>query len=143
MARVRRLDRGATAVEFSLLTIPFMLLVLGIIQYGFYFWTAETANSAAREGARRVVVGDCWNDADLETFVAGHAPRATGAQATVGGAPIAGVSGLQTGDMVVVTVTADAETLGFWPLPGGGTVSRTYDAHLEVRTQSAPADDAC
>ena len=57
----RRNQRGAAAVEFALVLPIFIFLVFGIIQYGFYFWTAETANSAAREAARRVVVGANWS----------------------------------------------------------------------------------
>ena len=71
----RRNQRGAAAVEFALVLPIFIALVFGIIQYGFYFWTAETANSAAREAARRVVVGDCWDTTKMTNYVRTQSPR--------------------------------------------------------------------
>ena len=55
----RRLERGASAVEFALISLPLMTLMLGMLQYGWYFFSAQSASSAARESARRLVVGDC------------------------------------------------------------------------------------
>ena len=56
----RRDDRGASAVEFALVVPFFVLLVFGIIQYGWYFYVAETASGAASNVTRRLAVGDCW-----------------------------------------------------------------------------------
>ena len=66
-------EDGAAAVEFGLLIIPFAAILFGLIQFGWYFWTAETTNSAAREVARRVVVGDCWVAGDRDAFADTHA----------------------------------------------------------------------
>ena len=53
-----RRDDGAAAVEFalvgSLLLIP---IVLAILAFGFYFFSATTVNSAVRDGARTAAVG--------------------------------------------------------------------------------------
>jgi Flp pilus assembly protein TadG len=58
MARCKRLracaDRGAAAVEFALVSIPLLLLVAGIIQFGFVFYSQITITQTAREGARLV-----------------------------------------------------------------------------------------
>jgi len=35
--RVERGERGAAAVEFALVSIPAIVLVLGAIQFGWYF----------------------------------------------------------------------------------------------------------
>jgi len=55
MSRLRRLkrsERGAELIEFAL-TLPLMLLlVLGIIEFGFLFQEFEVVTNAAREGAR-------------------------------------------------------------------------------------------
>lgn len=48
----RRGDDGAAAVEFALISIPLLVLVLGIIQFGFIFYSQIMLSQAAREGAR-------------------------------------------------------------------------------------------
>ena len=54
-------DAGAAAVEFALVLVLFLTLVFGVIQYGYYFLQANSAETAAREGARAAAVGvtDC------------------------------------------------------------------------------------
>ena len=44
--------RGQSLVEFSLVLTPLMLVLLGIIQFGFIFNSYVTMTNAAREGAR-------------------------------------------------------------------------------------------
>lgn len=48
----RRGERGQSLVEFSLILGPLMLLLLGIVQFGFIFNTYVTLTNAAREAAR-------------------------------------------------------------------------------------------
>lgn len=57
-ARQRSDDTGAVAVEFALLLIPLLLIVFGVINFGFVFSQQSTLNNAVREGARRAVVND-------------------------------------------------------------------------------------
>ena len=45
-------ERGAAAVEFALILPLFLLLVLGTIDFGYYFFVSEVVTNAAREGAR-------------------------------------------------------------------------------------------
>ena len=45
-------ERGQSLVEFSLILGPLMLLLLGIVQFGFIFNTYVTLTNAAREAAR-------------------------------------------------------------------------------------------
>jgi Flp pilus assembly protein TadG len=51
-ARGRGRGRGQSLVEFSLVLAPLMLVLLGIIQFGFIFNSYVTMTNAAREGAR-------------------------------------------------------------------------------------------
>jgi Flp pilus assembly pilin Flp len=54
---------GAAAVEFALLLPLLVLLLFGFIQFGLAFNTRIQATNAAREAARRAVVGiDNWGD---------------------------------------------------------------------------------
>jgi Flp pilus assembly protein TadG len=61
-------DRGAELIEFALV-FPLLLLVLfGIMDFGFLFQRYEVLTNAAREGAR-VAVLDGYQKADIEARV--------------------------------------------------------------------------
>lgn len=65
----RRGDRGAAAVEFAIVLPLFLTLVLGTIDFGYFFYVSEVVTNAAREGARAgsvadPVTGDPVGDAD-------------------------------------------------------------------------------
>ena len=132
----RRREDGAAAVEFALVLPIFVFLLFGVIQFGFYFWTAETANSAAREAARRVVVGDCWDSTKMTNYVKSQAPQASSATKSVGDP-----STLAVGNTITITVTANSNILNFFPVPN--TVTREYVARMEVNQKSTAANDTC
>ncbi len=48
----RHRERGAAAVEFALVLIPLLLIILGTIDWGYYFYVREVVADAARAGAR-------------------------------------------------------------------------------------------
>ena len=48
----RRDDTGAVAVEFALLLPLLLLLVLGTIQYGSYFYSTQAGSDIARDASR-------------------------------------------------------------------------------------------
>jgi Flp pilus assembly protein TadG len=48
--------RGQSLVEFALVLMPLLLILLGIIQFGFIFNAQVTITNAAREGARTATV---------------------------------------------------------------------------------------
>jgi Flp pilus assembly protein TadG len=131
--RRKRDEGGAAAVEFALILPIFLTLVFGMIQFGFYFWTAESANSSARETARRIVVGHCWGASDRDTFAKGHAPRMTGS-VTVSPPPVNDMAG----DPITVTVKADGNIFSLFPLPANGVITREYDAFMEVDAVADP-----
>ena len=49
-----RRERGQALVEFSLVVVPFLFLVLAIIQFAFVFQAWITLNSAVRDASREV-----------------------------------------------------------------------------------------
>lgn len=127
-------EDGAAAVEFALVLPILVALLLGIIQLGWYFFVANSASGAAREAARRVVVGDCWNDDSYPTrfkgFVAGQAPTTT--DATYSPADL-NPDTVKVGDPVTIKVIADASIINF--IPGfPSTVTREFTARLEDKT---------
>ena len=131
-------QRGAAAVEFALVMIPLIALLLGSIQFGFYFFTAQSASSAARETARRLVVGDCddatSNTALAKTYAENQANVMNlqlqyGSQG-VGEDEVAGNGELPAvGQVLRVKVVADSDILQFFPLPE--TVTRVVNARVE------------
>lgn len=62
-------EDGAAAVEFALLLPLLVLLLFGIIEFGFAFSTRIQATNAAREAARLAVVGvDDWGNVGGKPF---------------------------------------------------------------------------
>jgi Flp pilus assembly protein TadG len=137
MRRKHTEEGGAAAVEFALLLPIFAAILMGIIQYGYYFWTTESANTAAREAARRVVVGDCWNTGNMTNYAESFASQATGVTRS------ADPASLDVGQNITITVTADGDILSFLPMPNGGNITRAYVARMEVDTQSSAAAVGC
>jgi Flp pilus assembly protein TadG len=52
-----RRTRGAAAVELALVLVPLLVIVLGTIDWGYYFMVRQVATNAAREGARAAALG--------------------------------------------------------------------------------------
>ena len=59
---------GAAAVEFALVGPVFILLLVGMIVYGAWFWMAHSVQSAVSEGARAAIAG-------LDAAERGHLAR--------------------------------------------------------------------
>lgn len=57
LRRARRDEGGATAVEFAAVSMPFLMLVFGIIAAGLYFFTAFSIEHAAEQAARVIRTG--------------------------------------------------------------------------------------
>ena len=52
LRRLRDCAKGATAVEFALISVPLLLLVFGTIEMGRLMWTREALQQSAIAGAR-------------------------------------------------------------------------------------------
>lgn len=127
MRRRRKSEQGAAAVEFAIIFVPFCLLLFGMVEFGFYFWTAETTSSSARETARRLVVGDCWSNP--HAYAVAHGPRV---QSTTVSPALATTV---VGDKITVTVTSNSSITDFIPgIPN--TVTREYEARMEVENST-------
>lgn len=128
--RVRRArnERGATAVEFALVSIPFLVLVIGMIQYGWYFYVSQTTGGAASNVVREMQVGDCWADGAALARAKNQAPMVTSLTKTPN---TNDVSTLDAGDPITITLRADGQIIGFVPMPNGGQIEKTVQARLE------------
>lgn len=144
-----RPERGAAALEFGLVLPLVMLVIFGIIQYGYLYWSLETAAAAAREAARRLVVGSDWGCTQAGAIQAADGPALGSTPPTVtrryhteGGvtqsAPV-------VGSLVTVTVSFQSLDMGlpFLPLPNNGVVKDTGVARIEnVPLQRLACDDS-
>jgi Flp pilus assembly protein TadG len=57
--------RGAAAVEMAFVFPLFMLLVLGIVEFGRYMMVGQLLTNASREGARMAVSGN-FTEAEIQ-----------------------------------------------------------------------------
>ena len=64
--------RGAAAVEFAVVCIPFFLLVFGMFEIGRMMMVRQILTNASREGARAVIL-ESATVADVETMVTDYA----------------------------------------------------------------------
>ncbi|OYW64491.1 MAG: hypothetical protein B7Z40_13695 [Bosea sp. 12-68-7] len=58
LARFRRSQDGATAVEFALISIPFMALLVAILETALLFWTSQVLEEAVSQTSRRLLTGE-------------------------------------------------------------------------------------
>ena len=61
---LRRDERGAELIEFSLISILMLMLVFGIMEFGRAIWIYGTVAHVAREGARFAIVRGSDRDFD-------------------------------------------------------------------------------
>jgi Flp pilus assembly protein TadG len=145
MRRLRRgkaRQRGAAAVEFALL-LPFLLMVvLGAIDWGWYFFVREVVTNAAREGARAGAVTTVANPAQAaEAFASNYLTnsgltRAPAVAVALGGSIIGGT--LVTTMSVTVTYPVGSLT-GFTSLPGyASLVPANVQAVAQMRREGTP-----
>ena len=72
-------DRGAATVEFAAILVPLMVLVLGIISYGYMLSFRQAISQAAAEGARAAAVTPAGlPNADREARALDAVDRAVG-----------------------------------------------------------------
>jgi Flp pilus assembly protein TadG len=120
-------DRGAAAVEFALVALPFIILVFGMIQYGWYFYVSQSTGGAASNVARRLQVGDCWGSGEAEAL----AKSMTSMIQSVTVTPSGPLSSLHAGDQITVQLTSDGRILGLIPMPNDGQVDKVVKAQME------------
>src|ERR1700730_17220849 len=57
IARLIQCGRGSTAVEFGLISIPFVAILLALIEVGLLFVAQETLDSVTSQTARLILTG--------------------------------------------------------------------------------------
>jgi len=127
-----RRRKGAAAIEFSLIAIPFLFMVFTMVEFGRYVMIYQILVDASREGARRAVV-ESATPADVELRVRNLLDDSTLSEATIDVSPD-GFSDLWLGEPVTVTVTISYGDVS-WISPiwfaGSPTLSATSTMHVE------------
>lgn len=114
-------ERGASAVEMAMVA-PFLLIILlGIIEFGFVFGQYNEVRHAAREGARYAAVGNIETDTDADLDIDADDIKNTICNViNLSNANIQiDIDLLTTGDIgenATVTVTAHTQSLSGAPL---------------------------
>ena len=129
---LNRRRKGAAAIEFALVAIPFLFLTFTMVEFGRYVMIYQILTDASREGARRAVVESATPD-DVEERVQNLLDESTLSVATVDVSPD-DFSDLWLGDPVTVTVTVSYGDVS-WISPiwiaGSPTLSATSTMHVE------------
>ncbi len=140
--RSRRERRGQALVEFALIFPVFMLILAGILDFGFMLYSRMTVINAAREGAHVVLSDAIKNDAVLIANIPARVSSTVGGVAqgvtlttvtecvqpnssacSFSGSPLAA-----SGDSVKVTVTHTYKA--FFPLLFGQTFDLTSTVQM-------------
>ena len=62
LARWPRNERGAAAIEFAIVAVPFFLFVLGTLGVGLYFFTTNSLEHGVESAARLIRTGQAQKD---------------------------------------------------------------------------------
>lgn len=151
LRRSPRSERGAAAVEFGLVLVPLLIIVFGLVQYGLYFWSAQSGSHTINAAARQISVGNCDTSTELKTFVDGRLGGAATGSATVSrqyrdvdGTVLADQTpaNAKIGGTVRLDITFDTVNLNFpfVPFLDDPKVKRSVIARVEDTTdQGCPA----
>lgn len=121
-----RKRRGAALVEMAVVLPVFMMVILGIVEFGRAMMVSQLVTSAAREGARIGVVDGNANS-DIESYVENFLSEAAGVSSeyitttvTITPGPGSTTSGNEVGnaqarDMVKVEVAVPFDRVSYIP----------------------------
>lgn len=113
--RIRGAESGAVAVEFAILGPVFLVLFLGIIVWGQYFWIAHAVQQLANDSARAALAG--LNGQERESLARDTLSTEVGDYASLT-ASAATMSVEDRGDRMVVQVRYDTSGEGFRAVTG-------------------------
>ena len=132
-------ERGASAVEFALVVIPLLMVIAGIVNFGFVFAQQLSLDNAVRAGARAGVVDRGAAAVTPASIVqtqynstAMGRSLTTAVTVTNPGGVGATCKGSAFGASFVVRGTVTSTYLFPWPLPG---ISKTINLKSQAEFQ--------
>ena len=105
-------ERGANLVEFAILAPLLILLLFGIIEFGWLFGQFNDVRHGAREGARFAAVNAGDNAAILDSVCSAM----EGLTAGMSSIDVSWTDGVTVGSQSQITVTANVTSLSGLPL---------------------------
>jgi Flp pilus assembly protein TadG len=143
MARWRRVrgkarDCGSAAVEFALVAPLLLLLVMGIVNYGLFFFDSISLRQGAREGARQAVVKLYGASCTTGTVGAMIACSAKAASYNTIGTPLVYIPAVTwaQGNQLLVCMQSQEKGMGLVPLPANGILKTKTYMSIEVGSPS-------
>jgi Flp pilus assembly protein TadG len=111
-------DGGASAVEFALVAPIFIVILIGITDYGLYFGTAISVSQVAAEAARASVAG--LDDSERSSLAVSKAETIVASHGLLASSHLTVVAKANAGDPDVfdVEVTYDASNLPIYAFDG-------------------------
>lgn len=128
-ARHRRDDTGASAVEFAMILPLLLLVVFGVINFGFLLAQNATLASAVREGARY---------GSVNAYTSSHT-CANVVSAVRGAANTVGMSGSKVKVVVTRVNEVGVPVAACQALAGGGATGSVGDAPCKGSVLAAPS----
>lgn len=117
--------RGQALLEFALIVPIFLLLVLGVVQYGLLAQATETVTNLTRDGARFASLGAGQSDTDIKNYIirqASETPLRRGTGPTINDDFSIAITPARAsrvkGAMVSVSVTYNLRSRIFLPITG-------------------------
>lgn len=132
ITRSRRSRRGSAVIEFALVAPVLLAVLLGVIDYGWYFYREMQVVSAVREGARYGAATPRTNSPDPVAVATARVRTTLNAYGLSGGT--ATVTSVLTGVKpdTLLTVTG---TLPYVPIAGFVPVPPTMRATMAMRLE--------
>ena len=140
MRRRKRDDGGAAAVEFALILPIFLMLLFGIIDFGYMINRSSIINNAARDAVRVASVNGSGADVEAaanstlngvpNATLAVSCRKASGSPCAYGVSPVGNHA---SGDYATVSITYQHKMLtpvGIF-VPGGFDLSRRAEMRIE------------
>ncbi len=136
----RRTQLGAAIVEFALVAMIFLILLIGIMEFGRWLFTLNAANEATRLGARLAVVCSIADAPDIKTKM----------HQIAGGIPISNMvidylpNGCHAGNCKTVTVRLNGATFSpLIPLMGGNYPIPEFSTSLPRELMNSAGNPVC
>jgi Flp pilus assembly protein TadG len=112
---LRGSESGAVAIEFAILGPVFLVLLMGIMVWGQYFWIAHAVQQLANDSARVALAG--LDPAEREALARNSLKASVGDYASLKAADATMTVDSQA-DRIVVSVRYDTSDAGFRALTG-------------------------
>jgi Flp pilus assembly protein TadG len=130
LRRLRGDERGAGAIEFALCLPIFLMLVFGVIQFGWTQHTFSTIRYAMQQASRALVIDPNTTQAQLQSLVNARLSKATDATVTVSLAKTTTVNG--------PIATLQGSYTSTFGIPGLAAFSIPYNVTVTTPLRTGP-----